>query len=366
MEENQSTSVLDIIRIAKSYFFELLKKSWIILIIAGALGYYFWNKRASEPIKYTARLSFMFNEEQGSVSSLAFLLPSVEGLGGGTQSSNVERIIELMDARRIALLTLLRKAKINGKEDFLANHFIDEMGMRERWIEQEDTSLMDFRFKSDSSETFTRLENSIFNAIYSEIRDFYLQKRVSEAELIHLSFTGSSEPFAYTFLNEFYDALNDYYTEQSIRKQKANFEAAEERADSLSEQLEIAEGRLSGFLNRNQFSSITYSQSEIQRLRLQSELTAVTQTYLAAVRSQETARFILERQEPAMSLIDAPVYPLAAERPNPLMGAIIGILIGGFLGVVLVLGRKAVLDFLRSEKAKEAAKTAENQEADPA
>lgn len=359
MAENQSLSITGILDIAKSYFFELLKKSWVIVILAVALGYYFWQQRADKPVTYTARLSFMFNEEQSAVNSLSFLMPSMEGLGGGRKSSNVGRILELMDSRKIALLTLFRKVEIQEEDDFLVNHYLDEMGLREQWKEQEVESLIDFRFENDSISTFSREQNSIFNSVYARIRDVHLQKRVSDANIVHLSFTGVSEGFAYTFLNEFYDALNEYYTEQSVRKQIANFEAAQERADSLGEQLEKAEGRLSGFVNRNQFSSATYSQSEIQRYRLQSELSAVTETYLSAVRSQETARFILERQAPAMELIDPPVYPLSASGPNPFMGAVIGVLIGGFLGVVLVLGRKALLDLLRSEKEKEKSKEEE-------
>lgn len=363
MAENQSLSITGILTIAKSYFYELLKKSWIILIIAGAVGYYFWQKRAAEPTTYTARLSFMFNEEQSNISSLAFL-GGLGDLGGGASgTSNVKRILELMDSRKIASLTLLRKSEINEEQDYLVNHYIDEMGMRDAWKEQKKEDLLDFRFEHDSIATFTRLENSIFNSIYGRIRDVHLQKRVSEANIIHLSFNGTSESFAYLFLNEFYDALNEYYTEQSIRKQLANFDAAQERADSLAEQLEKAEGRLSGFVNRNQFSSATYSQSEIQLYRLQSELSAVTQTYLNAVRSQETARFILERQAPAMELIDPPVYPLPANSSNPFMGAVIGVLVGGFLGVILVLGRKVVLDLLRSEKEKEAQQEMEQETA---
>ena len=72
-----------------------------------------------------------------------------------------------------------------------------------------------------------------------------------------------------------------------------------------------------------------------------------------AVQNTEAAKIALEQQRPLLQSIDKPIYPLFGDRPNAFLYLIIGGIAGGFLGTVLVLGRKAISDFMKAQKKKQ-------------
>jgi uncharacterized protein involved in exopolysaccharide biosynthesis len=60
----------------------------------------------------------------------------------------------------------------------------------------------------------------------------------------------------------------------------------------------------------------------------------------------ETAKIALEQHTPLLQDIDKPLFPLGKEIPNAFSALMMGLFLGGFIGVLLVLGRKAYIDFI--------------------
>jgi hypothetical protein len=70
------------------------------------------------------------------------------------------------------------------------------------------------------------------------------------------------------------------------------------------------------------------------------------EAYFMAIKNVETAKIALEQHTPLLQAIDKPLFPLGKEIPNAFSALMMGLFIGTFIGVLIVLGRKAYIDFI--------------------
>lgn len=356
-----------IIKIAKSYAWELIRFSWLILIIAALLGGYLYYSKIKVPTQYIGNYTLTLNESSGTDQSyLQQVLGGglLAGLGSGPGSelsagegSQIAMLQELLHTRKILQLTLFEKKTLSypdgqEKNDFLINHYIDLMGLREQWIENE-SPLVDFRFQHDSITNFDRTENGVLLMVRSRIANGGLSEELSRAGILTLKFKSTHEEFSYHFLHILFDKLNAYFTQQSIEKQERVYTAAKNRRDSLEGVMNNAESGYISYLNSHNVAARGHYAQTIETQYLARKLSGEMEAYFMAVTNTEAAKIALEQQRPLLQPIDKPIYPLTQDRPNAFLYLIIGILAGGFLGSVLVLGRKAINDFLKAQKAKQ-------------
>jgi cell division protein FtsB len=356
-----------IIQLAKSYAWELVRFSWLIIIIAALLGGYLYYSKLKVPTQYMGKYTLTLNETSGTDNSyLQQVLGGglLAGLGSGPGSelsagggSQIAMLQELLHTRKILKLTLFEKVAITYpdeeiKNDFLINHYIDLMGIREAWIENE-SPLVDFRFTHDKSEEFSRRENSVLLMICSRIANGNLTEELSRAGILSLNFKSIHEEFSFHFLHILFEKLNTYFTQQSIEKQERVFNAAKQRRDSLENVMNNAESGYIEYLNSHNVAARGHYAQTIETQYLARKLSGEMEAYFMAVQNTEAAKIALEQQRPLLQPIDKPIYPLGRDRPNEFLYLIIGVLAGGFLGTVLVLARKAARDFLKAQKVKQ-------------
>lgn len=356
-----------IIQIVKSYAWELLRFSWLILIIAALLGGYLYNSKLKIPTQYIGSYSLTLNQSSGTDQNyLQQVLGGglLAGLGSGPgselsagQGSQIAMLQELLHTRKILQLTLFEKQTLNypdgqKKNDFLINHYIELTGIRDQWVENE-SPLADFRFQHDSIANFDRRENSILLMARSRIANGSLSEELSRSGILTLKFKSTHEEFSYHFLHLLFDKLNAYFTHQSIEKQERVYNAAKQRRDSLENVMNNAETGYIDYLNSHNVAARGHYAQTIETQYLARKLSGEMEAYFMAVRNTEAAKIALEQQRPLLQPIDKPIYPLGRDRPNAFLYLIIGALAGGFLGTVLVLGRKAISDFLKAQKAKQ-------------
>ncbi|MEO6132986.1 MAG: GNVR domain-containing protein, partial [Saprospiraceae bacterium] len=78
----------------------------------------------------------------------------------------------------------------------------------------------------------------------------------------------------------------------------------------------------------------------VAELRLQRELTAMSAMYAEVLKNTEVADFSLRNKTPFIQVIDAPILPLAPALLSLPRLLLIGLVLGGFIGVAIIVARK--------------------------
>jgi hypothetical protein len=354
-------SVEKLLNLAKIYFWELLKYSWVIAALAIVLGYYMYQSKKKIPVQFTAFLNFSLNESSGADQSfMQQVLGGSLGIGsldpdlGLGQSGGMPMLQELIKTRKTLELVLFQKVNLPNKkgkyrEDYFINHIIELNGYRELWSKTK-SSYANIYFKNDSTDGFSRDQNYILLTVCNNIIKGQLSDAVSKAGILTLKFKSFHEELSYHFLLRFYKELNTYYTQKSVEKQRRIFLAARIRRDSLEKEMDRAEKGYISYLNTHNLAAMGQHAEEIEIQYLGRKLSGEMEAYFMAIRNVEAAKIALEQQTPLLQAIDKPIYPLSREAPNAFMALITGLAIGTFLGIALIVGKKALRDYMKSQK----------------
>lgn len=152
--------------------------------------------------------------------------------------------------------------------------------------------------------------------------------------------------------------VNDF--NQRTRQQQAGAERrfVEGQLASATSDLRAAEDRLEQFLRSNkQYNSSP--ELSLQRDRLQSDIDQRRQVFNTLTQSYEDVRIREVRDTPVITVIETPSAPATPEPRGRTKVVILGIMLGGFIGVTLVLiaemmsrrrdaNDAAALDFLQA------------------
>lgn len=341
-EESKGLNIFDLWIVAKSYIWELIKFSWLIVAVAVLGAWYLYNRKSKDPIIYTAELSFILDTE-GARSQQSVMKLFNGSVGGGEEDINLSRLRELLITRKMSELALFSRASmggtdsIEGTEDFLINHYLDLFGPK-------------YTFTHDSTELFTPNQNRILLDVHSQLTRKHLRCKVSHSRIISLVFESNSERFSKEFLENYYVQLDSFYFEKEVAKHKIVLKAAEEREKELAKKLAAAESIYARRID--QYRNYTKEDVGVQNQYYATRLGQATEHHLSALSNLEAARATLERQSPIMQIIDPPIYPLPKYEPDARLHMLVGGVGGAAFIFFLVIARKFIGDFLRREREK--------------
>lgn len=349
--DEEVVTIGQIIRVIKSYGGYILRKSWVILLIALVLTLFRLYNIYSTPRSFNAGLTFTLYEEGGGGGKGLSGLVSQFGLHS-IDNVDFDRIAEFLETRKIIGATLLKKGTIKGKEDYYANHYLREMKMHEKWEEDESVNFVDFWFTHDDIPNFNTIENVALNVLWNRIAKKHLKIEIRGSGIFELAFKTESQYFSVEFLKALYEELAIFYKEKLNEKNRANFDQMESRKDSIAGELKVAEARYAKFQDANK--NLISARALIEDIRLRRSVEVLNAIYLELVRSVEVLNFTLKRTTPYLVSIDEPIYPLRSTPPN-YIGEGIKYAIGGILLSILILaGIKFVTDALEADKKREA------------
>lgn len=329
--------------IIKRYLIFLLKFSWVMVITGCLLGWYLRNRKLNTPTSYQADLTFKMDESSGAAQQgIASLFGGVVGVEGGQQLS-ITSIEEIIKTRLIIQKALFDKKKMhyndNPKEDFVINHYL-------RKFVYAPTDTVTYFFENDIINPYNRKANRILLSAYSQIADNFLLVEITPAKIIHLKAISINEDFSYELLTSIYHQLDTFYSEDKVKQKEAFYDMAKKRTADLKEKMHIAESAYTNYLNKNGAEAAGVHNISVRVQYLATDLRSATEAYFMALRSQEAAWVALEKQKQsrALQIIDAPLYPLKANVPNPLLHMIFGFVAGGGLSMFVLIVIKFLLD----------------------
>jgi hypothetical protein len=319
------------------------KKIWILGIgFLFALGGYLKVYRA-KPV-YSASLTFSL--EQGGTGGGISGLASQFGfsMGSGGDGLGGDNLLSLMKSRRIIEDVLFTPIQVEGDSVSLLNHYVHKLPKMER----EWDSLGIFPF--GRMDEISRSQDSAIGLIVKSLAEQSLAVAKVDKKLsfVTVNYSGHDPIFAKNFVELLSQKASDFYVETKMSNSRANVDKLERRVDSVSAELNAAMVGYSQSQDQNQFTVQTVA--KVPSMQKQIKVTMLTTLYGELVKNLELSKTMMAREEPLITLIDRPHYPLRV-RESKLKSSIIGAFLGSFLSILFFAARAFLGDLNRQASA---------------
>ena len=306
-----------------------------------ALGGYFKVKMAKP--SYTASLTFAL-EQGGGASGLGGLASQFGfSMGGGGEGLGGDNLLSLMKSRRIVQDVLMSPVYVNGDSVLLVNQYIAaQPKLKAKW---DSLGL----YPLTVANCCDPKQDSAIGVVVKAVSEKSLAVAKVDRKLsfVTVSYTGSDEVFTGAFVELLTAKSTDFYVQTKMSNSNANIAKLERRVDSVSAEMQAA---MVGFASAQDQNSFTVqSVAKVSSVQKQMKVTMLTTLYGELVKNLELSKTMMAREEPLITIIDRPHYPLRV-RESKLKSAVIG----GFLGVfltLLFLGGRAFLSDLNKQAA---------------
>ncbi len=292
---------------------------FIPIIILGLYGYY---KGKMVKPTYTAKITFFLSEER----------PQVPG-GGGSFSNllqttnanfgNPKKLKEYAFTEKVGSKMLFRKYVFQGREDFLANHYLKLMA----------------GYKTSYFKDFTSVNQMsipdylVFKGILSGIRGM-VTIDYNEAEIYSITITSGNEEFSKLLCEIFYDNLIDYYIERATKKAKITVDFLEEKLAYVKAQLENSEFNLADYKDKSN-NLVTYK-ADLNETRYIRNKALLEGLYSQTATALEGSKTNLSSITPLFQTIDEPHLPLQINTVSTRNQLIMYMLMGVFIDIFVV------------------------------
>ena len=313
------------------------RKAWILgIAFLFSIGGYLKVKLA-RPV-YSATLTFSLEQGGGksSISGLASQFGfSLGGDGGGMFSG--ENLLTLMKSRRLVEDVLLTPVNIDGDSILLVNQYVGGWpDLKEAW----DSAGL---YPLQSERSLDRTQDSALGVLYALIteKSLAVSKEDEELSFVSVSYSGFDEAFTGAFVEQLAAQATAFYIESKTANNRANIDKLQRRVDSVTAELENAMVSAGRANDANMFT--VQSAAKVSSLEKQMKVTMLTTLYGELVKNLELSKTMAAREEPLITIIDRPHYPLRV-RESGLKGALMGGFLGGFLTVLFFAGREFLRD----------------------
>jgi uncharacterized protein involved in exopolysaccharide biosynthesis len=159
--------------------------------------------------------------------------------------------------------------------------------------------------------------------------------------IVTIKVDASTPRLAQQVANRLFQRVNAFNlrTRQSQARERRRF--AQERRDSAAAGLVAAEGELASWLRQNRIFE-TSPRLVFERQQLQRQVDLHQEMFVTLSRELETARIEEVNSTPLITQIDPAVAPVRQVRPNHLVWASIGLLLGGLAGLIGTLASEHI------------------------
>jgi hypothetical protein len=341
-EKKASTdlSVAEILRFARNAFSYLLRRWWIIAIIAILGGVIGFTVAWMTPKKYSSNLTFILEESKGGGGGLSALTSELGldiGLGGG--SSNMlfgENIMGLLKSKKFIKEVLL--TPVDSGNYSLADRYADVNKFRNDWKK---SAIGDVRFPA-SSEDLNRIQDSLLHIIQDRIilKELSVTRPEKRMSFFKVNLLSTDELISKLFTERLVKKTVDFYIESKTRRLRTNVDRLQRRADSIAMLLNNTTYRAASAQSRALDINPAYQTATVQvELNIRDKVLLGT-IYGELVKNLEIQKVLLSQETPVVEVIDGAELPLQAEKTSKTLYFILGCLLFGFLAAGILIVKK--------------------------
>jgi hypothetical protein len=349
---NNEISIKELLVLGGNYYNFVFSK-WLQILLLGLLGgllglaYAFWKK----PI-FTATTTFVLESGDspsnlGQYAGIASMIGLDLNTGGGIFQGN--NILELYRSRTMIEKTLLSEVSYHGKKMLLIDRYVDVNHLREQWAEKK--HLRGLKFQANwlqLPEFKRRLQDSLLQDIAGDINKNYLVvNKPDKNSIIRVDVNAGDEFFAKAFNDMIVFNVNEFYVQTKTRKSMSNVKILQSKTDSIRQNMnrEIysAAAVADATPNLNPTRQLQRN-APIQRSQFSAETNRAILGEL--VKNLELSKMSLLRETPLIQVVDYPKFPLYKSVPGKISSFIKGMILFGFLAVVVLLTKKMFQDIM--------------------
>ena len=297
-----------------------------------------------KPIEYVATATLMLQGgRQGSMSN-ALQLASSLGISSGP-AFNEEKLIGLLNSRTIVEGALLNKVTIDGKEDLLANHQFDFMGMASGYEDHD--SLKNFRFISTDPEQMDYWENKVMYHLHRAVTMGFMVTKKEKSGFVKVRVETVSEGFSKYLTDLVIVEVEDFYATRMNKKARGTVDLLMHEVDSVHFVLNETEEAYAKWKDKSNF--MVKAQGSVEGVKYLTDLQLLRTLYAEAQKNLAIAKFTLQQETALVEVVDSPVFPLK-KREWPFY---YGLIIFGVMGFFLISGwfmvKQVITDLIRAE-----------------
>lgn len=337
--QDKEISIKEITNYISEFFrFYKSKKYIAIIILLGGIGL---GIAASfiYHTKYTASLSFATEESEsgGSISSLASQFGISLGAGSGGAFGG-DNLYELFSSRYIIEKTLLTTIPVNNKENNLISLFIQTYGLDKKFKSSQYPALQKVSFSPNNIHgLLSRTQDSIVGELYKVITSKMLtvQKRSKKLSIGDITFTSRNELLSKLFVEQLIKHTSEFYIETKTKVSRTNYELLKYQTDSIKREFDQAVAQRA-YLADDAMHSVKQS-SNIGLMKKQTEVQVSMNAYIEMKKNLEMLKYSIVKETPVIQIIDKPHFPLEKKELTPLVGIVLGSLLGLFSGLFLMI-----------------------------
>jgi len=160
----------------------------------------------------------------------------------------------LSKSRRVIENTLFSKLKVDGKEDYLANHLIREYKVKGP-ATTPGGAPSDFFFTQDSLPAFNRTENEMLMTLYGMIigppehpeKALVTADYNEDTNIMSIDVSTTNEQISIALAQRMFESLSRYYVNKAIEKQLKTYNVVSAKKDSVLAVLKSTEYQLASF-----------------------------------------------------------------------------------------------------------------------
>lgn len=351
-KQNQDEISLKEIIQKLSYLWGYLKTQWIKIVLVGIVGgcigfAYAW----MQPINYTARITFVVEEGKSGGSSLGGLASlagqfgvDVGGASGGGGVLSGDNILLYFKSESLAREVLLSKYDSSSNKS-VADIYAEVYDLKNKWLKKEKVGKVDFLPISQTSKSFSRLQDSLIQSITDDIlkKQFVVAKTDKKAGFIEVSSSMEDEMLSKVYCERIVKAAVDRYIKIKTQRQKTTVDKLQARVDSIANLL--GKKTASGAALQTSASTMDINPLYKTGTSVAVETTVRDKTMLATifasvVQNLELAKFTLSQETPTIQVIDSPYIPLKFEKKSKIIYTILPSLILVFIYVIFLMIKK--------------------------
>ena len=334
-------------------WYRYLKTQWWKIAIAGFLGGcigfgYAW----IQPITYTAKTSFVVEDNKGGTSGLGGLA-SLAGqfgvdIGGGSGGGlfTGDNILLYFRSSSLAREVLLSKLDSSSNKT-VADLYAEVYKLKNNWAKNAKIGkIINFQPLS-YNKAYTRLQDSLLFSMTEKIlkREFGVVRTDKKASFIEVTATMQNEQLAKLYCDRIVAEAVERYVAIKTKRQKSTVDKLQYRADSIARLLDYKTST-GAFL---QTSSSTLDINPLYRTNtsIAVETTTRDKMMLATIfgevtKNLELAKFTLSQETPVIQVVDTAFYPLKKEKKSRLIYAVLISVISSFVFVIKLAWTKII------------------------
>ena len=320
VDDKSKSSLSNFFEVFRVFLRYLLKLSWIPIILALALGYYFHKKESEKPILYSAETSFVKSDVLTNVGAIGDF--SFAQLTDKPQTDIVYGLIYSDAVLGKALLTEIGE----GSSQLLINYYLDVYPFEGQNI----------RISSSNLDSLSTDERRIYNITKLILKSTNSQLLVFQpGEISLLTSNTKDENLSYYLVNIIYTKLVDFYKSKQSESYDETIEALEVKRDSTFSVLRRFEAQLAGRKDKSGLRVVPTQQLPETDLQRKIALTQADYSSLYSFIENLKIRKSQNYQDYYKQL-NFPVKPLLTTDRETFKQTLFGVAIGLLIGLILV------------------------------